>query len=54
MSDATSTETRKAAEAILSEALTPRRKLTDEEAQAILTLVRGGWLKLEMVDHPAS
>lgn len=25
-----------------------RRKMTTEEAEAVLTLVRGGWLKLEL------
>lgn len=31
-----------------------RRRMTDEEAEAVLTLVRGGWLKFELVDHDVS
>ena len=26
----------------------PRRKMTSEEAEAVMTLVRGGWLKLDL------
>lgn len=47
MSDATSAETRAAHAAFMAETL-PGRKPTIEEAEAILTLVRGGWLKLEL------